>query len=812
MRKANKEFELHAYNLAIKSYLKILDKKPNEAEAIQKVATAFMHLNQMSQAISWFEKAIELKAINPQLIFDYASALKAKGEYEKAKEWFGYYAEGNPEIGNHFVESCDFAIYRSTVPGIYNIADASVNTNVSDFGPAFYNGKLVFSSSRQDMKRSQNNPGSNWTGNAYNQLFVSEFVGGKAAKPKFFFNDLTNNNNIGPISFSADGKWVAYTKNTFVEGTRQLPASGIQLTLYIAQIDANGQWKTAQAFPYNSDSFSNGFPSLSADGSMLYFASDRPDGFGGYDIYQSKKMNGSWSTPENLGPVVNTTGNEISPFYNGRDLFFSSDWHPGFGGQDIFRAAMTNDRWTKVFHLGNEVNSSRDDYGFIYSEALDLGYFVSNRTKGKGYEDIYRAKKVTDKIIITVLDEKANQPITGAIIDFTACGERMFNTNASGVYSFQALPGLSCSPTVRKEGYAEQSFKLSTGTGASVQKIEVKLLKLASDVIASATGTPVRETPAAPPAAADGKLFAGKVVDYSNNQLMEGVVIRATNQQNGAQVESATNKQGAYVLPLNPGDTYIVRFSKAGFRDINKTVKTGEIEGDLGVLPLLPSGTSIASNTRTPAAPPASTPTANTGNNSPAASSAFAIQVAAVLNKPNVDISSYEQKLRSIGKVYKVTEGNATRIRVAGFKSREEAASTLGKVKNLGYGSAFLVTEEDATTLAKLNSVKATNPTTPPATSTPVAPPAKTTGTAAVSYSPYKVRLGTYRNMSSFDAAKVENLGRIEKYRWSGYTIVVLTDFVTRADAEQALKQARAKGFKDAVLATKQNGRLKSVR
>jgi len=106
-----------------------------------------------------------------------------------------------------------------------------------------------------------------------------------ASKPKFFFNDLANNSNVGPISFSSNGKWVAYTKNNFVDGTRQLPGNGIQLTLYIAEINDNGTWKTAKAFPFNSEMYSNGYPSLSSDGSILYFASDRPDGFGGFDIY-----------------------------------------------------------------------------------------------------------------------------------------------------------------------------------------------------------------------------------------------------------------------------------------------------------------------------------------------------------------------------------------------------------------------------------------------------------------------------------------------------------------------------------------------
>ena len=758
------------------------------------------------------------------LIFNYAQTLKGIGLYDEAKNWFLMYAEGHSEIGSHFAESCDFAKYRSSVPSLYTVKPANINTELSDFGPAFYNNKLVFSSSRQDMQRSQNNPGSNWTGNAFNQLFYGELANETVGKPAFFLNDLKNSANIGPVSFSGNGKWVVYTKNNFVDGTRQVPGSGLQMSLYIAEIDINGNWKTAKAFPYNSDAYSNGYPSVSADGTVLYYASDRPDGFGGYDIYVSKKINDAWSTPINLGPIVNTMGNEISPSFDGRDLYFSSDWHPGFGGMDIFRAESESDNWTKVFHLGSEINSSRDDYGFVFDHSKNIGFFTSNRTGGKGYEDIYQIRKITDNIVITVLDEKANQPVSGAVIDFSPCGERTFNTDENGRYSFQALPGMTCNPIVRKDGYKEKSFQIVTNSGgASTQRIEVTLLKIAEEVIAANTNNNTTTTnsnsnnttttTSSPSSSVSENLFRGRVVSYDSKAIVDGVMIRATSQNSNEQLETVSNSNGEYSLPLKDGETYIVRYSKVGFRDMNKTISASSQGKDLGTLPMLSSGT-IVSNTKDVTAPPPSpTPTPEEETAVSSADFAYGVQVAAFFNKPNVNITGYKKDLESIGSVYTTTKDNVTKVRV-GFSSREDAIAAMPKIKGLGYSSAFLAQEDNASqsvASTKENTTTTVNPTpTPEPVTTPVTTPAPPP--APVSYSKYKVRLAAYRSLASFDEAKVANLGRIEKYTWNGFTIVVLSDYVTRADAEAALTKVRALGFKDAVLATKERGRLRSVR
>ncbi|MFM8488649.1 MAG: TolB family protein, partial [Bacteroidota bacterium] len=205
-----------------------------------------------------------------------------------------------------------------------------------------------------------------------------------------FRSELTNAPNEGPVSFSADGSKVVFCRNNFVNGIRITDDANASMSLYTADVDAGGKWKNIKPFVHNSIKYSTGFPSLSPNGKMLFFASDNEDGYGGWDIYVSTLRNGVWGTPENLGESVNSAGNEISPFYNGNELYFSSDWHPGFGGLDVFSFDYSDKKNAEAVNMGPVVNSSSDDFGFVLGENQKNGYLCSNREKGKGNTDIWK--------------------------------------------------------------------------------------------------------------------------------------------------------------------------------------------------------------------------------------------------------------------------------------------------------------------------------------------------------------------------------------------------------------------------------------
>ena len=154
-----------------------------------------------------------------------------------------------------------------------------------------------------------------------------------------------------------------FTRNNYYKGTLKRDEEGVNnLKIFIAE-QKNEKWVIAEEFPFNSDEYSIGHPSLSKDGKTLYFISDMPGGKGGTDLYQSKLMKGEWSQPQSLGDQINTAGNEMFPHIRGEVLFFSSNGRAGNGGLDIYMITLS-DKNEQVNNLGAPVNSAKDDFAF----------------------------------------------------------------------------------------------------------------------------------------------------------------------------------------------------------------------------------------------------------------------------------------------------------------------------------------------------------------------------------------------------------------------------------------------------------------
>jgi len=387
LEKANKQYELHNFKEAIVTYQRFIKSNRDNVEAKGKLAISLRHLGRYKEALRWYDEIVFAGRNNPDFQFQHALTLKEVGRYPEARKLFLDYAESNPEVGMHFAESCSIALDKVTAPSTFTISNEYLSSDASDFGPTFFADGIVYSSSRIDYSEKDKQR------DDLNQLFIaSRDFNGNLSNPQIFHQRFKGYNE-GPLAYSPDGQWVAITKNNFVDGVRQIPSAGLNLNIFIAEVLPSGEWQNEKFFPFNGSSFSTGYPSFSPDGNALYFASNRPDGFGGFDIFVSYKTGKTWSTPENLGPTINTQGNEISPFFDGQSIYFASDWHQGMGGYDVFRAARSGSYWDRIYNLDNQVNSPRDDYGFIYDEGKNIGYVVSNREGGKGKEDIYKLTK-----------------------------------------------------------------------------------------------------------------------------------------------------------------------------------------------------------------------------------------------------------------------------------------------------------------------------------------------------------------------------------------------------------------------------------
>ncbi len=412
LKKANKQFELKAYELAIANYMKVLnEEEPGNLECIYKIAEAYRLTNQPIDAIGWYRKISNLGKIKPEYFLNYAHVLKSVGKYSDAQRMYLEYKNTDPEVGEHFAASCDFAAGLLKTAEKYDLNLFGANTRYSDFGVTFHNGKAVFNTFAYKTKSDLDQVESEISTPGNKLVYAQEF------RPKFqdniqalFNSEDVNKRFIGPVCYSDDAKIVAYTKNRFVDGHSFVTDGDVDLSIFLADAEFNGSFSEGVPFKHNELGYSTGFPCLAFNGTALYFASNRPGGYGGFDLYVSYYKNDEWSYPTNLGPKVNSTGNEITPYFDDQNLYFSSDYHHGLGGFDIFKAEVVNGDWDYPINLGKTINSPSDDYFFVINKETKDMYFSSNRIGGRGKDDIYIVKALEDEDLVIAPTENLFVP------------------------------------------------------------------------------------------------------------------------------------------------------------------------------------------------------------------------------------------------------------------------------------------------------------------------------------------------------------------------------------------------------------------
>jgi len=389
--KAQRQFELKAFDLAIENAKKALDTNPDCVDCHYVIAESFRLMNQNVDAAIWYRKMEKFNALPETYDFNYGQLLKKMGQYDQAKEHFDAYREKDAILAGHYSESCDFAkaLLSEEIDFELNLYEASSRN--TEFAPAIYKNKLVYASFRDDFVRDIDKLNKSQINPAGPQIYISGLEYNSTAKDMdFLLSDKEETYDMGPVHYASEVPLCAITKNNFRDGEQQIFTNDLELSLFLAETKPDGSFSKIRAFPYNEVGYASGFGTLNPSGNILYFASNRPGGYGGFDIYVSYLRNGTWTYPENLGPRVNSPGNEVTPFFDGKTLYFSSDYHKGLGGQDIFNSYVKSGIWQIPANMGNGINSPEDDFYFIKHPQKPSFYLTSNRLGGKGSYDIYQ--------------------------------------------------------------------------------------------------------------------------------------------------------------------------------------------------------------------------------------------------------------------------------------------------------------------------------------------------------------------------------------------------------------------------------------
>ncbi len=458
-RLADKSFEEFAYIEAIDLYEYAYSKDTTDSYIVKRLAEANRNVGNTEEVERWLKKLIDRRVEEPEDIFNYSQALKSNGKYLLAEQWLKEYSELRPEDGRvnlqvSLLEYIHFLMHDSLS---YEILNTSINTVGSDMGSAFYKDRLIFSSTSFGSRTGTTYK---WNDLPYLDLYSAKINPyGDLSSVQPFAPKLKTPYHDGPVSVNEKTNTIYFTRNNTLKGKTSKSKDGvINLKVFLGKLDA-GEWKLTGGFKYNSDEYSVGHPSIDKNGTVLYFASDMPGGYGKSDLYFSVFSNGQWSKPFNLGPKINTEGNEFFPFIsNDGVIYFASDGHGGLGGLDLYFSVPERGVFNSVQNMGYPVNSPRDDFGLALDSTGMKGYFTSNRTGGKGDDDLYFLKiKRVPVIIRGVVKDRDTKDVlpdaTVSVIDENGNTILSSITRTDGQFEFEVNKGQEYILNVNKEFY-----------------------------------------------------------------------------------------------------------------------------------------------------------------------------------------------------------------------------------------------------------------------------------------------------------------------------------------------------------------------
>lgn len=467
-KKGNELYENFGYSSAATEYQNIEESKLTY-EVKEKLANSFRLNSQFETAEYWYAQIIQ-ETTTATTILNYAQVLQSNGKCEDAIRWYKTYQEKSQDTQRSLLSDCKELnnIEKHKHIKVENLN--SLNSDKHDFSPIPYKNGLVFTS----MREGDNDLVDQWTNSGYSDLYFVEKKEGQFTTPTPLEGDVNGQFHDGVATFDLSRNEMIFTRNI----TKSNNENGVKtLEIFVAKREDN-KWKKPRKLFEADDNFSSCHPTISNDGQRLYFSSSRPGGFGGMDIYVVKRVGNKWGIPTNLGPTVNTAGNELFPFISEQDkLFFASDGHIGLGGLDIFvveKASESDEMsWIDRKNIGQPFNSKKDDFGFYINANEENGYLSSNRKGSQGADDIYsweKSEKQNEELfnpnqnnsfvaatthILSVCDAKTKEPLPKAKVailkvadnwmayqDESAMPTSIIKSTLNGEYSVQVSGGI----------------------------------------------------------------------------------------------------------------------------------------------------------------------------------------------------------------------------------------------------------------------------------------------------------------------------------------------------------------------------------
>ena len=456
--------------------------KNARTELVFMIAESYRHINDPKNAETWYKLAVKSATSKPDAQYWLAESMKKNGKHQAAIDEFKKYKQVAPSDSraDQQIRACELALEWTRNPEAYKVEDLKdLNSKESDFSPAYGRDDfslIYFTSSRDDAAGSKTHGA---TGQSYTDIFESRIDKKSKWSTPVPVEEINSEFEDGTPTFSSDFREMYFTRCE--AGKRERKGCVIMHSTRSGEA-----WSEPENSGILADSLVAAHPALSPDGTTVYFVSDIPGGSGRKDIWMTASSGGdNWSKPVNLGPDINTPGDELFPYVRSDGtLYFASDGHIGMGGLDIFKAVSQPDGSWIVQNMKAPINSFSDDFGITFENGNERGLFTSTR-KGKGNDDLYSFELPPLKFNVTglVKDEKTGTAIPGSLVQLIASdgSNLQAETGNGGDFRFALKADVDYIFLASKRGFLNGKEKETTKGQEKSREFMVTILLTAID-------------------------------------------------------------------------------------------------------------------------------------------------------------------------------------------------------------------------------------------------------------------------------------------------------------------------------------------
>ncbi|NBW37345.1 MAG: hypothetical protein EBR30_20470 [Cytophagia bacterium] len=372
------------YLKAIELYKDVVAEKSDYTEAMTAIAEAYYKLNDFENTMIWYDSTLRHKMLSGEEAFQYTNTLQMLGKNEKVRLWLNNYLQAQPHdsLLRQKLTGLDYADTFFKDSSQYTLTSLPINTSGSEFAPILYQNGIILVSNTQKQNSKKKGNEEEYLDLLYYDLKDSVGI-------TYSLGEVINSKlHEGPATLFDSERKIIFTRNHKTKRSGNQGLDIIHFQLFFSEKDDNNQWKEPILLSINDPTYSTGHPTITSQGTTLYFSSNMEGGFGGADLYKSEWLDNQWSKPQNLGVSINTPGNEMFPsLFQDSVLYFASDGYKGLGGLDIYKTNLKTP--SGVFNVGYPINSRKDDFSISLFPDEKRGFFASARDGGKGKDDIY---------------------------------------------------------------------------------------------------------------------------------------------------------------------------------------------------------------------------------------------------------------------------------------------------------------------------------------------------------------------------------------------------------------------------------------